>query len=155
MVRTTPLLAAALPLVAAWPGVMEINEKMLNKRLVQPPPRDPVFLSGRTNTGSNGPALGFDAADQYVDVSEGSGHEYQAPGPSDLRGQCPGLNAAANHGFTPRNGISTVLQCRITPIFRVSCLLLIVPSDYRSRSSVQHGPRLGLVLFRPCRRSWR
>lgn len=33
----------------------------------------------------------FNAEDQYIDVSEGSGHEWQAPGPNDLRGPCPGL----------------------------------------------------------------
>lgn len=36
----------------------------------------------------------FDAKAQYIDVSEGSGHEYVAPGPNDLRGPCPGLVCA-------------------------------------------------------------
>ncbi|KAK0505376.1 Chloroperoxidase [Armillaria luteobubalina] len=30
-------------------------------------------------------------------------HEWKAPGPSDLRGPCPGLNTLANHGFLPRD----------------------------------------------------
>lgn len=30
-----------------------------------------------------------------------------APGPGDIRGPCAGLNAAANHGYLPRNGIAT------------------------------------------------
>ncbi|KAH8806860.1 heme-thiolate peroxidase, partial [Flagelloscypha sp. PMI_526] len=34
-------------------------------------------------------------------------HPYQAPGPNDLRGPCPGLNTLANHGYLPRNGIAT------------------------------------------------
>lgn len=34
----------------------------------------------------------FNAEAQYIDVSEGSGHEWQAPGPNDLRGPCPGLS---------------------------------------------------------------
>lgn len=29
---------------------------------------------------------------------------------SDIRGPCPGLNAAANHGFLPRNGIASIEQ---------------------------------------------
>jgi hypothetical protein len=29
---------------------------------------------------------------------------WQAPGPGDIRGPCPGLNTLANHGFLPRNG---------------------------------------------------
>ncbi|KAK0462443.1 Cloroperoxidase [Desarmillaria tabescens] len=31
-------------------------------------------------------------------------HEWKAPGASDLRGPCPGLNTLANHGFLPRDG---------------------------------------------------
>lgn len=52
----------------------------------------------------------FDAEKQFVDVSEGSGHEWVAPGPDDLRGPCPGLNAFANHGFLPHNGYATITQ---------------------------------------------
>lgn len=32
------------------------------------------------------------------------GYTYQAPGPNDSRGPCPGLNLLANHGYLPRNG---------------------------------------------------
>ncbi|TKA24995.1 hypothetical protein B0A50_06093 [Salinomyces thailandicus] len=52
----------------------------------------------------------FHAEAQYIDVGPGSGHEWKAPGPGDLRGPCPGLNAFANHGFLPRNGYATVGQ---------------------------------------------
>lgn len=34
-------------------------------------------------------------------------HQFQAPGPNDIRGPCPGLNAAANHNFLARDGITT------------------------------------------------
>ncbi|KAI9056200.1 hypothetical protein LZ554_001128 [Drepanopeziza brunnea f. sp. 'monogermtubi'] len=34
-------------------------------------------------------------------------HEFRKPGPGDIRGPCPGLNAAANHGFLARDGITT------------------------------------------------
>ncbi|KAG7088850.1 hypothetical protein E1B28_012804 [Marasmius oreades] len=40
-------------------------------------------------------------ADDHVDSST---HGWQAPGPNDSRGPCPGLNTLANHGFLPRNG---------------------------------------------------
>ncbi|KAF2165505.1 hypothetical protein M409DRAFT_36912 [Zasmidium cellare ATCC 36951] len=33
-----------------------------------------------------------------------SGYDFQAPGPNDSRGPCPGLNLLANHGYLPRNG---------------------------------------------------
>ncbi|KAJ8081132.1 hypothetical protein PM082_017974 [Marasmius tenuissimus] len=33
-----------------------------------------------------------------------SAYPWQAPGPNDLRGPCPGLNTLANHGLLPRDG---------------------------------------------------
>lgn len=47
----------------------------------------------------------FDASSQLVSVS--GDHAFIAPGPDDIRGPCPGLNAAANHAYLPRNGIAT------------------------------------------------
>lgn len=47
----------------------------------------------------------FDAKEQLVNVH--GEHEYRDPGPGDIRGPCPGLNAAANHGYLPRDGIAT------------------------------------------------
>lgn len=52
----------------------------------------------------------FNAAEQYIDVSPGSGHEYVAPKKGDLRGPCPGLNAMANHNFLPHDGYATIQQ---------------------------------------------
>ena len=102
----------ALPLVAAWPAVMEaVNLENLQKRQgsipVVPPPR---FTTDRDNCGSHGKCTVFNAQDQLVNVASGSGHEWQAPGTNDKRAQCPGLNAAANHAFLPRNGIATIQQ---------------------------------------------
>ena len=34
-------------------------------------------------------------------------HAFEAPGPNDIRGPCPGLNAAANHHFLSHDGITT------------------------------------------------
>ncbi|KAJ7304862.1 oxidase-like protein [Mycena albidolilacea] len=45
----------------------------------------------------------FNPAAQLIDVT--GDHSFQAPGPDDLRGPCPGLNAMANHNFIPHNGI--------------------------------------------------
>ena len=36
---------------------------------------------------------------QLIDVT--GEHAWVAPGPSDIRGPCPGLNALANHGYFP------------------------------------------------------
>ncbi|KAL1795540.1 hypothetical protein ACET3X_005764 [Alternaria dauci] len=52
----------------------------------------------------------FNAKAQYINVTASSGHEYVAPGPNDLRGPCPGLNALANHNFLPHNGYASVQQ---------------------------------------------
>lgn len=38
------------------------------------------------------------------------GYEFQAPGPNDSRGPCPGLNLLANHGYLPRSGLVNVGQ---------------------------------------------
>lgn len=101
-------LLAAVPFVAAYPWAMELNEQ-LHKR-AEPAPRNPIFLSGRPNTGN--PPAGFDAKAQFVNVTKGSGHEFVAPRNGDRRGQCPGLNAAANHGFIPHNGILSTAQSK-------------------------------------------
>jgi len=37
-------------------------------------------------------------------------HKYKAPGKGDQRGPCPGLNALANHGYLPHNGVATPAQ---------------------------------------------
>ncbi|KAI8933979.1 hypothetical protein NX059_008752 [Plenodomus lindquistii] len=34
-------------------------------------------------------------------------HQFVAPGPNDIRGPCPGLNAAANHNFLAHDGVVT------------------------------------------------
>ncbi|EUC31640.1 hypothetical protein COCCADRAFT_6478 [Bipolaris zeicola 26-R-13] len=50
----------------------------------------------------------FNAEAQRISTS--GDHRYIAPGPNDLRGPCPGINVMANHGYLPRNGISTITQ---------------------------------------------
>jgi len=105
-------LLASASSVAAFPQLMELDSALsgklanLEKRAVEPPYRAPVVPINRPNTGL--PPLGFDAADQFVDVSDSGPHPFKAPGPGDKRGQCPGLNAASNHGFFPRNGLPTI-----------------------------------------------
>ncbi|KAF2112262.1 hypothetical protein BDV96DRAFT_580439 [Lophiotrema nucula] len=37
-------------------------------------------------------------------------HAFTAPGPNDIRGPCPGLNAAANHNFLSHDGITTFTE---------------------------------------------
>lgn len=70
--------------------------------------QDPLGISkAQTNCGPT-PCTTFDAKDQLVSLT--GQHAYQSPAASDIRGPCPGLNAAANHGYLPRNGIATIAQ---------------------------------------------
>jgi hypothetical protein len=50
----------------------------------------------------------FDAKSQFVSTS--GAHKFVPPNfaKGDLRGPCPGLNAAANHGYIPHNGVGTM-----------------------------------------------
>ncbi|KAF2170623.1 hypothetical protein M409DRAFT_64293 [Zasmidium cellare ATCC 36951] len=112
--RVVSASAAVLPLVNAFPAKLYdviANDPQIAARTIELA----KTLQGR-QTGADAatalfePVPQFNAADQYIDVSEGSGHEYVAPGPDDLRGPCPGLNAMANHGFLPHNGYATISQ---------------------------------------------
>lgn len=55
-------------------------------------------------------APGFDATAQYV--STHGSYEFVTPNIAggDQRGPCPGLNAMANHGYIPHNGVATIQQ---------------------------------------------
>lgn len=50
----------------------------------------------------------FDAASQYTSTT--GAHKFVPPNfaAGDVRGPCPGLNAAANHGYIPHNGVGTL-----------------------------------------------
>lgn len=94
------ILALAISEVAAFPKLArEHAERLAGSPKVrhQPRPRDP--LKKRAN---------FDAAAQYVSTK--GAHAFVAPnfGAGDVRGPCPGLNAAANHGYIPHNGVGTI-----------------------------------------------
>ena len=62
--------------------------------------RDPD-VEVRQSSG-NSPFTTF-SEDQEIDVT--GVHAWAPPGEGDLRGPCPGLNALANHGYFPRNGV--------------------------------------------------
>ncbi|EPE28884.1 Cloroperoxidase [Glarea lozoyensis ATCC 20868] len=95
-------LASSAYTAAAMPGMAA----MLEERQSLPT----LPLSQAQGNSGPFPSLQFNAADQFVDVRPGTAHQYIAPGPNDKRGPCPGLNAAANHGFLPRSGVTTITQ---------------------------------------------
>lgn len=84
------------------------------------------------NEGNSGPidSTTFSASEQLVNVGPGSGHQYQDPGPNDKRGPCPGLNAAANHDFLPRNGRPNIQQSK-PPLLIYPSLLHFSPKRSR------------------------
>ncbi|KAK3723437.1 hypothetical protein LTR37_001689 [Vermiconidia calcicola] len=59
----------------------------------------------RTNCGPN-PCTVFNAQEQLVSTS--GQHAYASPKAGEIRGPCPGLNAAANHGYLSRSGVTMI-----------------------------------------------
>ena len=48
----------------------------------------------------------FDPSTQLVSTT--GEYAWVAPGSGDQRGPCPGLNALANHGYLPHNGVADI-----------------------------------------------
>lgn len=131
LLRLTPIVGA-VQAVVAMPGMSpEIVANIFQRQSL------PSNLPLSSQEGNSGPvpSLSFDAADQYVNVKPGTTNQFIAPGPNDKRGPCPGLNAAANHGFLPRNGIATIQQSK-PPVAPELGTLLTMGSHYRPRSSL-------------------
>jgi hypothetical protein len=91
MSKTLHILLGLAPLVAAFPasvleavkfhpGLQARANEILQQRQAGADAAQILFE----------PKPIFNAAEQYVNISAGSGHEYVAPGPNDLRGPCPG-----------------------------------------------------------------
>ena len=97
--------AVAMPGMAAYPAKVKARQSL------------PSNLPLSSEEGNSGPipSLIFDPDDQFVDVRPGTEHQFIAPTSADERGPCPGLNAAANHGFLPRNGIATIDDSKSYP----------------------------------------
>lgn len=62
--------------------------------------------AARDNCGFVNSCSVFDAEEQLVSVT--GQYAYASPAASQIRGPCPGLNAAANHGYLPRSGFATL-----------------------------------------------
>lgn len=45
-------------------------------------------------------------ANDSIKLVNDPAHPFIPPGPTDLRGPCPGLNTLANHGYLPRSGVA-------------------------------------------------
>lgn len=126
---TAAVLLSVLSCATAFPAIPEMGT-VLQKR-VEPGPRAPLGRLNRPNTGL--PPTGFIPADQYVDVTDGGNHRFVPPAGSDRRGQCPGLNAAANHGFLKYDTVS----------WQKDCLLMTAVVAMDLRQSLKVGPVCG------------
>lgn len=108
---TTAALSVALLAtnVSAFPAMaMDALTEPLKARALEMKPR---AINAASPQGAGALPLvppPFDAKAQYV--SNKGAHKFVAPGPGDARGQCPGLNALANHNYLPHNGKATIQQ---------------------------------------------
>ena len=81
----------------------EYLKRHLTERGLPTTVEKPELPRAKRQTGPGGLPLTTFNEDQLIDVT--GEHAWAPPGPGDLRGPCPGLNALANHGYFPRNGI--------------------------------------------------
>jgi hypothetical protein len=119
--KFTQAVALALPALAtAYPGMMgansrqeiedylraEIKREATEKRTAEPQILNPVGnLLGALGDTVSGLLNSVKAAIVVKsNLRPEPGFEFQAPGPGDSRGPCPGLNLLANYGYLPRNG---------------------------------------------------
>lgn len=101
------LLGSMALTASAYPRVMEMSDSMMQRRSAEelharsleekrqlPDPTAATAISkARKNCGVV-PCLVFDADEQYVSTT--GDHAYASPAADEIRGPCPGLNAAAN-----------------------------------------------------------
>ena len=81
----------------------EYLKRHLAERDLPAPAAKGETLKEKRQTGPGGLPFTTFSEDQLIDVT--GEHAWAPPGPGDLRGPCPGLNALANHGYFPRNGV--------------------------------------------------
>ncbi|MCJ1248402.1 hypothetical protein MMC30_005619 [Trapelia coarctata] len=111
-------LATAFPWVASSPGV---DSSLLFHRA--PVKRDDANCPFNPNhkgaapytaqypyTGAKNGLPGTGVGGIKVPADGDTAHYYTPPGSGDIRGPCPGLNAAANHNFLSHDGITTFTE---------------------------------------------
>lgn len=69
-----------------------------------------AYSSKYPYTGAKNGAPGTGVGGIKVPADGDTAHAFVAPGPNDIRGPCPGLNAAANHNFLAHDGITTFTE---------------------------------------------
>ncbi|CAI9630628.1 unnamed protein product [Alternaria burnsii] len=106
--------AVAYPWVSGQPGVnsgLFRNARTVERRQTNCP-FNPVhkgaapYTAPYTYTGAKNGVPGSQKGGIKVPADGDTAHAYTPPGPNDIRGPCPGLNAAANHNFLSHDGIT-------------------------------------------------
>lgn len=113
--KTAFVLLSLPALGMALPGFMgvESREEMLNKLAAHQEREAKVQAEKRQGLLPSLTSLLNDVTGLLGSVAESvdpdnarpqAGYTFQAPGPNDSRGPCPGLNLLANYGYLPRDG---------------------------------------------------
>ncbi|KAL8663239.1 MAG: hypothetical protein Q9168_008125 [Polycauliona sp. 1 TL-2023] len=90
-----------VPLATAFPRMDAASMKQVLKRDSKSPAYPYDHLNAQEHSKRQ---VGFDPVAQRVSTT--GQYAWKAPTASDKRGPCPGLNALANHGYIPHNGIA-------------------------------------------------
>ncbi|CUA69052.1 hypothetical protein RSOLAG22IIIB_08302 [Rhizoctonia solani] len=97
------LIALALAgAVSAYPGEGSTGD---NKTPTCPYAAQAANAKRQSSTSSSAT---FDPVKQKIDVT--GVHAFKAPAKGDKRGPCPALNALANHGYLPHNGVTNFTE---------------------------------------------
>ncbi|KAL8639495.1 MAG: hypothetical protein Q9228_003484 [Teloschistes exilis] len=100
------LVLAGFGLISATRALCPYAEQALKdpefvKRYVEK--RGPIEHETMKEKRQSGPGnIPFTTFDENQEIDVTGDYAWKAPGPGDIRGPCPGLNALANHGYFPR-----------------------------------------------------
>ena len=114
LLRALSIAAVAVSIVAALPHLDAAALDALNSKLVDEGKCPYAAQQSSNSNEKECPHLNeelrkravFDPVAQKVSTT--GAHAWVAPKNGDQRGPCPGLNALANHGYLPHNGVADI-----------------------------------------------
>jgi hypothetical protein len=108
--KSRAVLSCLLSGALAYPSVMqELQDRRAAEMMFEErAPNATVAISQAEDNCGPKVCPFFNAKEQYVSTS--GKYAYKSPTASQIRGPCPGLNAAANHGYLPRSGVASIAQ---------------------------------------------
>lgn len=131
LILALPTLGLAFPSFLGAENTDQILDNLREQKRTEAQAPKPEKRQGLVSSllGDVGGLLGSVAAS--VDPSNKRpepGYEFQAPGPNDSRGPCPGLNLLANYGYLPRDGYVNFGQVLSASLKAILTLSLNTPS---------------------------